>query len=75
MGWSLDSLACSVLVTFSCGVFGEVWYLIIPIHDLYLLTYFSPLNVFFQSLYRGMHNSANFACKFLVLSLEWFLSK
>ena len=29
-----------VLVTFPCGVLGQVWYLIISIPDLCLLTYF-----------------------------------
>ena len=30
-----------VFVTFRCGVLGQVWYLIVSIPDLYLLTYFS----------------------------------
>ena len=29
-----------VFVTFSCGVLGQVWYLIVSISDLCLLTYF-----------------------------------
>ena len=32
-----------VFVTFPCGVLGQVWYLIVLIHNLCLLTYFSVL--------------------------------
>ena len=38
----LGFLVCDVLlcfVTFPCGVLGQVWYLIVPIPDLCLLTY------------------------------------
>ena len=30
---------CCVFVTFPCGVLGQVWYLIVSISDLCLLTY------------------------------------
>ena len=33
-----------VFVTFSCGVLGQVWYMIISIPDLCLLTYFVHYN-------------------------------
>ena len=42
-GLSLGSLVCDVycdFVTFSCGVLGQVWYLIVLIPDRCLLTYF-----------------------------------
>ena len=32
-------------VIFPCGVLGQVWYLIVSIPDLCLLTYFDALNV------------------------------
>ena len=32
-----------VFVTFPCGVLGQVWYLIVPIPDICLLTYFYNL--------------------------------
>ena len=31
--------------TFPCGILGQVWYLIISIPDLCLLSYFKPLTV------------------------------
>ena len=31
---------CCVFVTFPCGVVGQVWYLIVSISDLGLLTYY-----------------------------------
>ena len=34
-----------VFVTLSCGVLGQVWYLIVSIADHYLLTYFAALHV------------------------------
>ena len=33
-------LSCFFFVTFPCGVLGKVWYLIVSIPDLCLLTYF-----------------------------------
>ena len=30
-----------VFVTFPCGFLGQVWYLIVSIPDLYLITYFN----------------------------------
>ena len=42
-GWPLGSLVCYVLLSFvplSYGVLSQVWYLIVLIHDLCLLTYF-----------------------------------
>ena len=44
--WPLGSVVCYVLlcfVIFSCGVLGPVWYLIVSIPDLSLLTYFEIL--------------------------------
>ena len=41
--WPLGSLAYYILlcfVTFPCGILGQVWYLIVSIPDLCLLTYF-----------------------------------
>ena len=35
-----------VFVTFPCGVLGQVWYLIVSIPDLCLLTYFERKNWF-----------------------------
>ena len=32
-------------VTFSCGVLGQVWYLVVSIPDICLLTYFGVLQV------------------------------
>ena len=32
-----------VFVTFPCGILGQVWYLIVSIPDLCLLTYFDPV--------------------------------
>ena len=32
---------CCVLSLFPCGVLNQVWYLIVPIPDLCLLTYFN----------------------------------
>ena len=42
-GWPLGSLVCTVFlrfVTFPCGVLGQVWYFIVSIPDLCLLSYF-----------------------------------
>ena len=42
-GWPLGSLVCDVFLcfgTFLCEVLGQVWYLIVSIPDLCLLTYF-----------------------------------
>ena len=43
-GWPLGSLVCDVFwgvfLTFPCGILGQVWYLIVMIPDLCLLTYF-----------------------------------
>ena len=42
-GWPLGSFVCyvyCVFVTFPCGVLGQVWYLIVLITDLCVLTYF-----------------------------------
>ena len=46
--WERDNLLAllyvmffCVFVTFSCGVLGQVWYLIVSIPDLCLLIYFS----------------------------------
>ena len=35
-----DLMFSCVFVTFPCGVLGQVWYLIVSIPDLCLLTYF-----------------------------------
>ena len=35
-----SNLPCCVFVTFPCGVLGQVWYLIVSIPDLCLLSYF-----------------------------------
>ena len=34
-----------VIVTFPCGVLGQVWYLIVSIPDLCLLTYFKHMTI------------------------------
>ena len=36
----LSVMVSCVFVTFPCGVLGQVWYLIVSVPDLYLLTYF-----------------------------------
>ena len=47
-GWPLGSLVCDVLcvfVTFLCDILGQVWYLIVSIPDLCLLTYFQHITL------------------------------
>ena len=42
--WSLGSLVCDVLlcfVTYPCGVLGQVWYLIVSIQGICLLSHFN----------------------------------
>ena len=43
---SHPSIVCDVqlpFVTFSCGILGQVWYLIASIHDLCHLSYYDPM--------------------------------
>ena len=45
-GSSLGRLVCDVFlcfVIFPCGVLGQVWYMIVSIHDLCLLPYFKRI--------------------------------
>ena len=39
--WLLFVMFNFVFVTFPCGTLGQVWYLIVSIPDLYLLSYFA----------------------------------
>ena len=39
-----------VFVTFPCGVLGQVWCLIVSIHDLFLLSYFYYLYMYMLPL-------------------------
>ena len=39
--WHSFVMSYCVLVIFSCGILGQVWYLIVSIPDLCLLSYFS----------------------------------
>ena len=39
--WLLFVMFNCVFVTFPCGILGQVWYLIVSIHDICLLTYFN----------------------------------
>ena len=41
----LDMMFSCVFVTFPCDVLGKVWYLIVSIPDLCLLTYFKFIKV------------------------------
>ena len=55
-GHLLCSLVCEVFmcfVIFQCGVLGQVWYLIVSIPDLCLLTYFLHYN--FLKLHKSCH--------------------
>ena len=38
--WLLFVMLNCVFITFTCGIFGQVWYLIVSIPDLYHLSYF-----------------------------------
>ena len=42
--WLLCVIFYCIFVTFPCGVLGQVWYLIVSIPDLCLLTYFNIYN-------------------------------
>ena len=55
-GYPLGSLVCDVFwcfVTFPYGVLGQVWYLIVWIHDLCLLPYFVHLWCNTQNIYKN----------------------
>ena len=40
-----------VFVTFQCGVLGQVWYLIVSIPDIFLLTYFEVIGVTINDIF------------------------
>ena len=44
--WVLYVTFHFVSVPFPCGILGQVWYLIVSILDVCLLTYFNPFNQF-----------------------------
>ena len=40
----LSFVICNcVFVTFPCGILGQMWYLIVSIHDLYHISYFNTI--------------------------------
>ena len=43
---------CVMFVTFTCGVLGQVWYLIVSIPDLCLLTYFEMNEIRVSTIMR-----------------------
>ena len=57
--WEMANLLVLVYVMFSCvfvtypyGVLGQVWYLIVSIPDLCLLTYFNEMSRFYSKLQK-----------------------
>ena len=57
--WLLFVMFNCVFVTFPCGILGQVWYLIVSIHDICLLTYFNapPLKSEWKDLLKKSVNS------------------
>ena len=51
-----------IFVTFSCGVLGQVWYLIVSIPDLCLLIYFVYKMKFNENIYAKI---AKYLCFFI----------
>ena len=41
--WLLFVMFNCIIVTFPCGILGQVWYLIVSIPDIYRLSYFDYL--------------------------------
>ena len=57
--WLLFVMFNCVFGTFPCGILGQVWYLIVSIHDICLLTYFNapPLKSEWKDLLKKSVNS------------------
>ena len=77
-GKPLGSLVCDVLlyfVTFPCGVLGLVWYLIVSIPDLCLLTYYVMLSCLFLAAWeRADLLALCVLCCIVFLSLVYMVS-